>query len=148
MHATGLFLWPRMRVRSQVLAYFLTLFLLRGVGAAIVVESLKVRSILPLLAPRRRAAKACLPIYLSALSGGFIRADRRTDWQRRREQDEDPQRRQRGIRERWYACPLVRAIGCWSLAHDESSMLMRKKLGLDRSNLREPPPSTLAALVI
>ena len=75
MHATGLCLWPRMRVRSQVLAYFLTLFLLRGVGAAIVVESLKVRPIFtpPRPAPPRcQGLSACLPVCLvwRVYSGG------------------------------------------------------------------------------
>lgn len=84
MHPTGLLPWPRMRVRSQVLAYFLTLFLLRGVGAAIVVESLISVRNLPLLAPRVAALPrpACLSTCLPGLSGGFIWADRRTGWKR------------------------------------------------------------------
>lgn len=39
-------------------------------------------------------------------------------------------------------CSLVGSIGCWCLAHDEPSTLMRKKLGLDRRNSREPPLDT------
>lgn len=39
-------------------------------------------------------------------------------------------------------CSLIRSIGCCSLAHDEPSTLMRKKLGLDRRNSRETPLDT------
>ena len=73
-HATGLLLWPRMRVRSQgfgllsdIVAFF------RGVAVDI-----DFRPSLPLLAPRCCAAKA-LSACLTALSGGFSRADRRAN---------------------------------------------------------------------